>query len=125
MSEQEDVVDELRFLRERVAGITDCLVSTADGMLVAADSTGIQPESVAALGSVALGLAKRTAITVGLGTLREVVTRCQSGYVVVYAIGEHAVLIVLGDEGLNTDSLHAQSRQSIEQLAKLLDIPLP
>ena len=122
MSEQEDVVDELRFLRERVAGITDCLVSTADGMLVAADSTGIQPESVAALGSVALGLAKRTAITVGLGTLREVVTRCQSGYVVVYAIGEHAVLIVLGDEGLNTDSLHAQSRPSIEQLAKLLDI---
>jgi uncharacterized protein len=125
MSEQEDVVDELRLLRERVAGITDCLVSTADGMLVAADSTGIQPESVAALGSVALSLAKRTAITVGLGALREVVTRCQSGYVVVYAIGEHALLIVLGDEGLNTDSLHAQSRQSIEQLAKLLDIPLP
>jgi uncharacterized protein len=122
MSEQEDVVGELRLLRERVVGITDCLVSTADGMLVAADSTGIQPESVAALGSVALGLAKRTAITVGLGTLREVVTRCQSGYVVVYAIGEHALLIVLGDEGLNTDSLHAQSRQSIEQLAKMLDI---
>jgi uncharacterized protein len=122
MSEQEDVVDELRLLRERVAGITDCLVSTADGMLVAADSTGIHPESVAALGSVALGLAKRTAITVGLGALREVVTRCQSGYVVVYAIGENALLIVLGDEGLNTDSLHAQSRQSIEQLAKMLDI---
>jgi predicted regulator of Ras-like GTPase activity (Roadblock/LC7/MglB family) len=119
MSEQEDVVDELRLLRERVAGITDCLVSTADGMLVAADSTGIHPE---ALGSVALGLAKRTAITVGLGTLREVVTRCQSGYVVVYAIGDNALLIVLGDEGLNTDSLHGQSRQSIEQLAKLLDI---
>ena len=124
MSRQEDVVDELRLLRERTVGITDCLVSTADGMLVAADSTGIQPESVAALGSVALGLAKRTAAAVGLGSLREVVTRCQSGYVVVYGIGENALLILLGVEGLNTVSLHAQSRQSIEQLAKLLDIRL-
>ena len=122
MSQQEEVIGELTVLRERVAGITDCVVAAADGMLVAADSTGIHPESIAALGSVALGLAKRTAATVGLGGLREVVTRCQSGYVVVYAIGENAVLILLGDEGLNTDGLHAQSRHSIEQLAKLLNV---
>jgi len=123
MSQQEDVVDELSLLRERIAGITDSLVSTADGMLVASDSTGIHPESVAALGSVALGLAKRTAATVGLGELREVVTHGQSGYVVIYAIGENAVLILLGDEGLNLVALHAQSRQTVDKLAKLLNIP--
>lgn len=123
MSRQEEVLGELKLLRERIAGVTDSVVAAADGMLVAADCTAIHSESVAALGSVALGLAKRTAATVGLGTLREVVTRCQTGYVVVYAIGENALLILLGDEGLNTTSLHAQSRHTIEQLAKLLDIP--
>ena len=125
MSHQEEVIGELKLLRERIAGITDSVVAAADGMLVAADSTGIHPESIAALGSVALGLAKRTAATVGLGDLREVVTRCQSGYVVVYAIGENALLILLGDEGLNTVALHAQSRHTVEQLAKLLNIPQP
>jgi uncharacterized protein len=119
------VVAELRALRERIVGITDCVLAAADGLLVASDSTGIHPESIAALGSVALGLAKRTAATANLGSLREVVTRCQSGYEIVYAIGDNALLIVLGDEGLNIAALPAQSRQSIEQLAKLLDIPFP
>ncbi|HEV2637444.1 MAG TPA: roadblock/LC7 domain-containing protein [Actinocrinis sp.] len=122
MSPEEAVVGELRSLRERIAGITDTVVAAADGMLVAADSNGIHPESIAALGSVALGLAKRTAATVGLGSLREVVTRCQSGFVVVYAIGDEALLILLGDEGLNTVGLHAQSRHTIEQLGKLLNV---
>lgn len=125
MSQQEEVLDELKLLRERIAGVTDSVVAAVDGMLVAADSTGIHPESIAALGSVALGLAKRTAATVSLGSLREVVTRCQSGYVVVYAIGENALLVLLGDEGLNIAGLHAQSRHSIDQLAKLLNVVEP
>ena len=122
--ETEAVIEELRSLRERIVGITDSVVSTADGMLIASDSTGIHPESMAALGSVALGLARRTASTAGLGDLREVVTRCQSGYVVVSAIGERALLILLGDEGLNAAGLYAQTRQGIEKLAKLLNIAL-
>jgi predicted regulator of Ras-like GTPase activity (Roadblock/LC7/MglB family) len=120
--EAEAVVDELRSLREQIVGMTDSVVSTVDGMLIATDSTGIHPESMAALGSVALGLAQRTASTARLGDLREVVTRCQSGYVVVYAIGGRALLILLGDEGLNTAGLYAQTRQGIERIAKLLSI---
>ena len=94
-------------------------------MLIASDSTSIHPESMAALGSVALGPARRTASTARLGDLREVVTRCQSGHVVTSAIGERALLVLIGDEGLNTAGLHPQTRHTVEQLANLLDIPLP
>src|SRR4051812_25870685 len=85
-----DLVKELTGLRGQVLGISESIIATADGLLVAADTANVQPESLAAPSAASLALGKRSAAEVGLGSLREVVTRCNGGYSVVLAVGEQA-----------------------------------
>ena len=68
----------------------------------------------------ALSLAQRLAREAGQGTLREAVTRSSGGYVAIYAIGTSAVLVLLGDEGLDVTRLHRESRSVVENIEKLL-----
>jgi len=114
------VVDELRALRERVMGITESVVSTGDGLLVAGDTVTVHAESLSALAAAALALGGRTAAEAGLGGLRDVVARCNGGHVVVLAIGNHALLAIVGDEGLDVAALHRESPASIERLDRIL-----
>jgi uncharacterized protein len=117
---QESVLTELHGLRDQVAGVRDSAVASVDGMLVAADTDKVRPDVLAALAAAALGLGKSTSNEVGMGELREVVTRCQSGYNVVYAIRDRSLLVVLGDEGLDIARLHLQSRPAISRLGDIL-----
>ncbi|WP_433891038.1 roadblock/LC7 domain-containing protein [Streptomyces sp. CA-111067] len=116
----EALVGSLKSLRERVMGVNESVISTADGLLVAADTATAQPESVAALAAASLGLGRRTAAEAGLGGLRDVVTRCNGGYVVVLAVGDHALLVILADEGLDLPGLHRESPATVEQVLSLL-----
>lgn len=114
------VVDELRALRERVMGITESVVSTGDGLLVAGDTVTVHAESLSAMAAAALALGSRTATEAGLGGLRDVVARCNGGHVVILAIGNHALLAIVGDEGLDIAALYRESPTSIERLDKIL-----
>lgn len=117
---EDAVLAELTALRAQVAGVTETAVAAVDGLLVVADTDAVQPEVLSALAAAALGLGKRTGYETGLGELREVVTRCARGNVVVYAIRQEALLVVLGDEGLDVARLHIASRPTIERLGELL-----
>jgi len=119
------LVAELKSLRERVMGISESVISTTDGLLVAADTATVHPESAAALTAAMLGLGTRTAAEFGVGELRDVVTRCSGGYVLVLAIGRQALLMILGDEGLDLTALHRESPAAVRRLADLLGIELP
>ncbi|GAA4206208.1 hypothetical protein GCM10022252_68000 [Streptosporangium oxazolinicum] len=114
------VLAELKILRDRVVGVLETAVASVDGLLVAADSEGARPEVLAALAAATLGLGKRTGYEVGMGELREVVIRCRSGYIVVYAVRQEALLVVLADEGLDVSRLHVESRPTVERLGVLL-----
>ncbi|MEU8266797.1 roadblock/LC7 domain-containing protein [Sphaerisporangium sp. NPDC049002] len=116
----EAVLAELRALRERTTGVLETAVASVDGLLVSADTEGARPEVLAALSAAALGLGKRTGHEVGMGELREVVIRCRGGYIVVYAVGQEALLVVLADEGLDVARLHIESRPTVERLGALL-----
>jgi hypothetical protein len=48
------------------------------------------------------------------------VTRSSGGYVAIYAIGTSAVLVLLGDEGLDVTRMHRESRSVVENIEKLL-----
>jgi uncharacterized protein len=65
-------------------------------------------------------VAQRLAREAGQDTLREAVTRSSGGYVAVYAVGTAAVLILIGDEGLDIARLHRESRAAVESIEKLL-----
>ncbi|MDN3354082.1 roadblock/LC7 domain-containing protein [Actinomadura sp. DC4] len=117
---QESVLNELYALRDQVVGVRDTAVASVDGMLIASDTDKVRPDVLAALAAAALGLGKSTGQEVGMGELREVVTRCQSGHIVVYAIRDRSLLVVLGDEGLDIARLHLQSRPAVSRLADIL-----
>ncbi|GAA0965209.1 hypothetical protein GCM10009555_004090 [Acrocarpospora macrocephala] len=114
------LLSELHSLRDQVTGVMESAVATVDGLLVVADTDGAQPEVVSALAAATLGLGKRTGHEVGMGELREVVIRCRGGYIVVYAVGQVALLAVLADEGLDVTRLHIESRPAVERLGALL-----
>jgi uncharacterized protein len=118
----DDLLTELQALRDRITGITGTAVASRDGLIITEDAGGVDPDNLAALTAAALSLAQRLAREVGQGTLREALTRSSGGYVAIYAIGATAVLVLIGDEGLDVARLHRESRAAVENIEKLLAV---
>ncbi len=112
---------EMRELREKVTGITDTALTAADGLLIAADTADtIDPEALAALAAAGLGLARRTAEATDRGTLRQTVTYGSHGCAATYAVGDTALMVVLGDEGMDVDRLHLAARPTLDRIESIL-----
>ena len=123
--DRHDLVTELRDLRQQVPGVTGTLLAASDGLLVAADldaaaGQGVDPDSLAAVAAVSLGLARRIVGLTRQGTLGQAVTHASRGHVAVYAVGDAAVLAVLGDERLDVDRLSQQSQPAVGRLRAIL-----
>ena len=103
---EDKLLAEMQALRDRITGITGTAVASRDGLIIREDTGGVNPDNLAALTSAALSLAQRLVREAGQGTLREAVTRSSGGYVAIYAVGPSAVLVLLGDEGLDVTRLH-------------------
>jgi predicted regulator of Ras-like GTPase activity (Roadblock/LC7/MglB family) len=116
------LIDELEALRSRVVGMSESAISATDGLLVASDTSATHPESLAALASAALGLGKRTAAQATLGGLSEVVHRCAGGYIVILPVRDRALLVVVGDEGLDLPGLRRESTRAIDNLSAMLNL---
>lgn len=110
----------LTSLRDRVMGVSESVLSTVDGLLVVADTDSAHPESIAALAAATLGVSSRIAEQANVGVLREVVARCGAGHVIVLAVGERALLTVMGDAGLDITAFQRESPATVEELTKVL-----
>ena len=110
----------LRALRDRVVGITDTALAGRDGLIITSDTADIDPDNLAALAAASLGVAQRMTAEAGQGTLREATTRSSGGIVTIYAVGASALLVVVGDEGLDLGRLHRESRPTVEAIEVLL-----
>lgn len=120
----EELAAEIRRLRDRVVGITDIAVATADGILITADADDmVNPDTLAALSAATLGLARRAGDVLGRGGLQQTVAQFNHGYVIVQAVGELALLAVLGDAGLDVTHLHRESQAVIDRIDHLLTAP--
>ncbi|NBM14569.1 roadblock/LC7 domain-containing protein [Streptomyces sp. GC420] len=118
---RESLAGEMRELREQVAGITDTAVAAVDGLLIAADTEdGIEPNGLAALAAAGLGLARRTAAATDRGSLRRTVTYGSKGCAAVYALDDTALMVILGDEGLDIERLHAESQPMLRRIGAIL-----
>ena len=112
---------EMRGLREQVTGITDTAVAAADGLLIAADTAdSIDPEGLAALAAAGLGLARRTSEATSRGMLRRTVTYGSHGCAAFYAVGDTALMVVLGDEGMDVDQLHRVTQPTLNRIGSIL-----
>jgi predicted regulator of Ras-like GTPase activity (Roadblock/LC7/MglB family) len=124
--DHEALAREMRGLRERVTGITDTALAAADGMLIAADAAeSIEPEGLAALAAAGLGLARRTTAATARGTLRQTVTYGSHGCAAFYAVGDTAVMVVLGDEGMDVNRLHQAAPSALDRIGSILTAKTP
>ncbi|MFI1924892.1 MULTISPECIES: roadblock/LC7 domain-containing protein [unclassified Streptomyces] len=121
MVSEPEILDELRRLRARVPQLTGALTAGVDGLVLAHDTPGVEPEVVAALTAAALGVAVRMADTTGQGDFRELLVRGVYGYVATYAAGESAVLTLLAQDRVNVGRLHLEGRRSGARIGELVD----
>ncbi|HEY1625657.1 MAG TPA: roadblock/LC7 domain-containing protein [Streptosporangiaceae bacterium] len=117
---EETLLAEMQALRDKVTGITGTAVASRDGLIITEDTGGVDPDNLAALAATSLALAQRIASEAGHGALREAVTRSSGGYVAIYAVGSTAVLVLIGDEGLDIARLHRESRTAVDSIEALL-----
>ena len=123
---EDALLAKMRTLQDNVTGITGTAVASRDGLIVRADTSGVDPDNLAAIAATWLALTQRMSREVGQGTLREAMTRSTGGYVAIYAIGASAVLVVIGDEGLDLARLQRESSATREAIETLLsDRPVP
>ncbi|GGR88345.1 hypothetical protein GCM10010269_29390 [Streptomyces humidus] len=121
MASAPEILDELRRLRARVPQLTGALAAGVDGLVLAHDTPGVEPEVVAALTAAALGVAVRMADTTGQGDFRELLVRGRYGYVATYAAGESAVLTLLAQDRVNVGRLHLEGRRAGTRVGELVD----
>lgn len=112
---------ELRNLRDSVAGVTGTVLAAVDGIPIIADADDyIDPAKISALAAADLGIARQAAEMTGKGTLSQTVVFGSDGYMAVYAVGRLALMVVLGDKGLNIGRLIFESRPVIERIGTIL-----
>ncbi|WP_043685966.1 roadblock/LC7 domain-containing protein [Streptomyces xylophagus] len=121
MASEAEILDELRRLRARVPQLTGALAAGVDGLVLAQDTPGVEPERVAALTVTALGVAVRMADATGQGDFRELIVRGVYGYVATYAAGTGAVLTVLAQDRVNVGRLLLEGRRAGARIGELVD----
>ena len=120
-----DILAELHAMRGDIYEIEGSVVATTDGLVIAHDlgaseTFGVEPEGVAALSAVNLGLSQRIADTASHGHLQETVVRGAFGQVMTYPAGDRALLTVLVKAGSSTDGLRVLAHRVAERVADLL-----
>lgn len=112
---------ELRKLRENVAGVTDTVLAASDGIPILTDvAKNVEPAHISALAAADLGIARQAAEVIGLGSLQQTVVFGSGGYMAVYSISRTALMVVLGDKGLNLGRLLHESRPAIERIGSIM-----
>ena len=119
------VLTELAGLRARLTELSGSVLATADGMVVAHDAHGIEPDSLAALAAAHLALARRFAYAVDHGELRESVVECDGGYITSYTAGANALLTVVTTRQANLAMVHLEARRSVRRIVELLELGTP
>ncbi|MFC4072317.1 roadblock/LC7 domain-containing protein [Actinoplanes subglobosus] len=114
------VLEELGRLRSRLPELSGSVLATADGLVVAHDSHGIEPDTLAALAAAHLALARRFAHAVNHGDLRESVVECDGGYITSYTAGPNALLTVVTSGDANLAMVHLEARRCVRRLIRIL-----
>ncbi|RSD15399.1 roadblock/LC7 domain-containing protein [Amycolatopsis eburnea] len=117
----EALAGQLRELRENVAGVTGTVLAAVDGIPIIADADDhLDPAKISALAAADLGIARQAAELTGKGTLAQTVVFGSEGYMAVHAVGRLALMVVLGDKGLNVGRLLFEARPVIERIGAIL-----
>lgn len=116
------VLQELDRLRARVPELSGTVLASTDGLVIAHDAQGIEPDSLAALAAAHLALARRFAHAVNHGELRESVVECDRGYITSYTAGPNALLTLVTSGDANLAMVHLEARRCVRRLVRILAV---
>ena len=116
------VLEELGRLRSRMPELSGTVLATTDGLVLAHDAHGIEPDSIAALSAAHLALARRFAHAVNHGDLRESVVECDRGYITTYTAGPNALLTLVTSGDANLAMVHHEARRCVRRIVRILTV---
>ncbi len=115
------MTDRLRSMQAASPDIEGSAVVSVDGLIMAsALPSGSEEDRVSAMSAAMLSLGERIASELGRSTLEQVYIRGDSGYVLLTAVGEEAVLTVLAREGAKLGLIFLEMRRAAEDLTRLV-----
>ncbi len=122
-SRAERLVRRLQELQMSTLDVEAAAIVSVDGLTIASSlPAGIEEDRVAAMSAAMLSLGERIASELGRGVLDEVYVKGESGYVVLRAVGEEAVLTVLARQQTKLGLLFLDMRRASKALAAILEV---
>jgi uncharacterized protein len=120
-SRTEMMVSRLRDLQAGTPDVEASAVVSVDGLIMASSlPADVEEDRVSAMSAAMLSLGERIAGELGRGVLDQVYIHGDSGYVILMAVGEEAVLTVLAREGARLGLIFLDMRRTAADLAKLV-----
>jgi hypothetical protein len=120
-SRKDLMVDRLREMQAASPDIIASAVVSVDGLIMAsALPADVEEDRVSAMSAAMLSLGERIAMELGRGALEQVYIRGDSGYVLVTAVGQEAVLTALARDGAKLGLIFLEMRRAAEHLARIV-----
>jgi predicted regulator of Ras-like GTPase activity (Roadblock/LC7/MglB family) len=120
-SRKDLMVDRLREMQAASPEIEASAVVSVDGLIMAyALPAEVEEDRVSAMSAAMLSLGERIASELGRGALEQVYIRGDSGYVLVTAVGQEAVLTALAREGAKLGLIFLEMRRAADHLARIV-----
>ncbi len=120
-SRTELMVDRLRDMQAASPDIEASAVVSVDGLIMAsALPAEVEEDRVSAMSAAMLSLGERIASELGRGSLEQVYIRGGSGFVILTAVGEEAVLTALAREQAKLGLVFLEMRRAAEELTRLV-----
>lgn len=121
MAAEPEILAELHRLRARLPQLTGAVAAGRDGLVLAHDAPGVEPDGLSALTATTLAVAIRMTDATGRGEFRELLIRGAHGCVATYAAGRSAVLTLLTEDRVNVGRLHLEGRRAGARIGELVD----
>lgn len=121
VSRTDKMVNRLRDMQAASPDIEASAVVSVDGLIMAsALPQEVEEDRVSAMSAAMLSLGERIANELGRGVLDQVYIRGGSGYVILTAVGEEAVLTALAREQAKLGLIFLEMRRAAEDLTKMV-----
>lgn len=117
----QQLVDRLRSLQASSSDIEASAVVSVDGLSIAtALPQGVEEDRVSAMSAAMLSLGSRIASELTRGAVEQIYVKGQSGYVVLMAVGQEAVLTVLARAKAKLGLIFLDMHRAADDLLKIL-----
>ncbi len=120
-SRTEELNNRLRDLQASSGDVEAAAVVSVDGLSMASSlPADIEEDRVSAMSAAMLSLGERISSELGRGELEQVMVKGESGYVILTAVGEEAVLTVLARKDAKLGLIFLDVTRTVQALSQYL-----